>query len=228
MPTIPVIANILESNQAVARDVRQALGGRRLVLNLISSPGAGKTALVERTAAALKGELQLAIVEGDLATSLDAERVAAHGVPVVQINTGGGCYLEARQVAAALLQLPLDGVDVLIIENVGNLVCPTSFDLGEDAKVVIASLTEGDDKPLKYPAAFAAARLILINKIDLAPYLPVDVRKLRQAIAAINAEAVILEVSCTTGQGLDAWLDWIRAALRAKRAAPVPQELPTP
>ncbi|MBN1889467.1 MAG: hydrogenase nickel incorporation protein HypB [Thermoflexales bacterium] len=228
MSHIPVIANILESNQAVARDVRRTLGGRRLVLNLISSPGAGKTTLVERTAAALKGELQLAVIEGDMATSLDAERVAAHGVPVVQINTGGGCHLEARQVAAALAQLPLDGVDVLIIENVGNLVCPTSFDLGEDAKIIVASLAEGDDKPLKYPAAFIAARLVLVNKIDLAPYLPVDVRKLRQAITAINAEAAILEVSCTTGQGLDAWLDWIRTALHAKRGAPPYSLLPTP
>lgn len=214
---IPVVANVLESNQAVAQDVRQAIGPRVLALNLISSPGAGKTTLVERTAAALQGELRLAVVEGDLTTSLDAERVAAHDVPVVQVNTGGGCHLEARQVLAALAQLPLDNLDILIIENVGNLVCPTSFDLGEDVKVVITSLTEGDDKPLKYPGAFAAAQVAVINKIDLAPYLPVSVDKLRQAITTINGAVKLLEISCTTCQGVEAWLDWLRAALNNKR-----------
>ncbi len=219
MKRIPVIANVLESNRAVAQDVRQAIGQNVLVLNLISSPGAGKTTLIERTAAALKGELRLAVIEGDLATSLDAERVAAHNVAVVQVNTGGGCHLEARQIAAALAQLPLEGVDILVIENVGNLVCPTSFDLGEDAKVVITSLTEGDDKPLKYPGAFVSAQAVIINKIDLAPYLPVDVGKLRQAIRAVNGDVEIIELSCTSGQGVPAWLDWLRAALRAKRLA---------
>jgi hydrogenase nickel incorporation protein HypB len=216
---IPVVADVLESNQAVAQDVRRVIGQRVLALNLISSPGAGKTTLVERTAAGLKGELRLAVIEGDLATSLDAERVAAHGVPVVQINTGGGCHLEAWQVMAALPQVSLDGVDVLLIENVGNLVCPTSFDLGEDAKVVITSLTEGEDKPLKYPGAFVAAQVVIVNKIDLAPYLPVNLNKLQQAIATINGRARIMQVSCITGQGLENWLDWIRAALRAKRSA---------
>lgn len=219
MAYIPVVANVLESNQAVAQDVRQVIGRRRLALNLISSPGAGKTTLIECTAAALKDELQLAVIEGDLATSLDAERVAAHGVPVVQINTGGGCHLEARQVAAALRQLPLDEVDVLLIENVGNLVCPTAFDLGEDARVVIISLAEGDDKPLKYPGAFATAQVAIVNKMDLAPYLPASVDRLRQAITTINGHVVVLPVSCTTGQGLEAWLDWLRAALHAKRSA---------
>lgn len=214
---IPVVADILESNQAVAQDVRRAIGQRALTLNLISSPGAGKTALIERTAAALKGELRLAVIEGDLATSLDAERVAAHGVPVVQINTGGGCHLEARQVMAALPQLALDGVDVLVIENVGNLVCPTAFDLGEDAKVVITSLTEGEDKPLKYPGPFAAAQAVIINKMDLAPHLPLNVDKLRQAITTINSRAALMQVSCVTGEGLETWLGWIRAALGAKR-----------
>lgn len=219
MTHIPVIVNVLESNQAVAQDVRQAIGQNVLALNLISSPGAGKTTLVERTAAGLKGELRLAVIEGDLTTSLDAERVAAHDVAVVQVNTGGGCHLEARQVAAALPQLSLEGVDILIVENVGNLVCPTSFDLGEDAKVVITSLTEGDDKPLKYPGAFVSAQVVIVNKVDLAPYLPVDVDKLRKAIRAVNGDVEIIEVSCASGQGLPAWLDWLRAALRAKRSS---------
>lgn len=218
MTRIPVVADVLESNRAVAQEVRQALGPRVLTLNLISSPGAGKTTLLERTAAALAGELRLAVVEGDLTTSLDAERIAAHGVPVVQINTGGDCHLEARHVMAALPRLPLDSIDVLVIENVGNLICPTSFDLGEDAKVVLTSLPEGEDKPLKYPGAFLAAQAAIINKIDLAPYLPVKVDALRRAIIAINSKIEILELSCLTGQGFVGWLDWLRAALHARRS----------
>ncbi|PKO22350.1 MAG: hydrogenase accessory protein HypB [Chloroflexi bacterium HGW-Chloroflexi-1] len=218
MTRIPVITNILAYNDAVARDVRQAIGPRVLTLNLISSPGAGKTSLIERTAAALAGELRLAVIEGDLATTLDAARVAAHGVPVVQINTDGGCHLEARQIMAALPELPLAELDVLIIENVGNLVCPTEFDLGEDAKVALISLPEGDDKPLKYPGIFLAARAVVLNKMDLAPYLPMDVERLRQGIMTINSDASIIPVSCITGEGLAAWLEWVRRELRAKRA----------
>jgi len=226
---IPVITNILAYNDAVARDVRQATGPRVLTLNLISSPGAGKTTLIERTAAALAGELRLAVIEGDLATTLDAARVAAHGVPVVQINTDGGCHLEARQITphlrppqvgagvAALPELPLAELDVLIIENVGNLVCPTEFDLGQDVKVVLVSLPEGDDKPLKYPGSFLAARAVIVNKLDLAPYLPVDVERLRQGITTINPDASVFPLSCLTGAGLADWLAWLRAALHAKR-----------
>jgi hydrogenase nickel incorporation protein HypB len=214
---ILVVTNILAHNDAVARDVRQAVGPQVLTLNLISSPGAGKTTLIERTAAALAGELRLAVIEGDLATTLDADRVAAHGVPVVQINTDGGCHLEARQIMAALAGLPLAELDVLIIENVGNLVCPTEFDLGEDAKVALVSLPEGDDKPLKYPGIFLAARAVVINKLDLAPYLPVDLVRLRQGIRTVNPEARIFPLSCLTGEGLAEWLAWLRAALQAKR-----------
>jgi hydrogenase nickel incorporation protein HypB len=217
MTHIPIIANVLEYNTAVAADVRKVVGPRVLTLNLISSPGAGKTTLIERTAATLKGELRLAVIEGDLATTLDAGRVAAHGVPVVQINTNGGCHREARQIMAALPQLPLGEVDVLIIENVGNLVCPAEFDLGEDAQVVVTSLTEGDDKPLKYPASFMAAQAVVVNKLDLAPYLPASIDRLCQSIAAINGRARVMPLSCVTGEGLEAWLDWIRAMLRAKR-----------
>ncbi len=219
MTRIPVITNILAYNDAVARDVRQAIGPRVLTLNLISSPGAGKTSLIERTAAALAGELRLAVIEGDLATTLDAARVAAHGVPVVQINTDGGCHLEARQIMAALPELPLAELDVLIIENVGNLVCPTEFDLGEDAKVALISLPEGDDKPLKYPGIFLAARAVVLNKMDLAPYLPMDVERLRQGIMTINSDVSIMPISCITGEGLAAWLEWVRIELRAKRQA---------
>ncbi len=218
MTRIPVLTNVLEHNSAVAQDVRRAIGSRILTLNLVSSPGAGKTALVERTAAGLAGELRLAVIEGDLTTTLDAERVAAHGVPVVQINTNGGCHLEAHQIMAALARFSLDELDVLIIENVGNLICPTEFDLGEDARVVVTSLTEGDDKPLKYPGAFLAARAVVVNKIDLAPYLPVDVRRLCRAISTVNGSAQIIPLSCTTGEGLAEWMGYIHCALRAKRA----------
>ncbi len=218
MKRIPIVTNVLEYNQSVAQEIRRTLSSRTLVLNLLSSPGAGKTTLIERTIAALKDELRFAVVEGDLTTTLDADRVAAYEVPVVQINTAGGCHLEARQVMAALSQLALKDVDVLIIENVGNLVCPTAFDLGEDAKVVVTSLTEGDDKPLKYPGAFVAAQVIVINKLDLAPYLPVSLAKLRAAIATIHPHAPVIALSCTTGVGFDAWLDWIREAVRTKHA----------
>lgn len=217
MKRIPIVTHVLESNQAVANDVRRAIQPATLVLNLLSSPGAGKTSLIERTVAALKSELHFAVIEGDLTTTLDAERVAAHGVPVVQINTAGGCHLEARQVMAALPQLELDDIDVLVIENVGNLICPTEFDLGEDAKIVITSLTEGDDKPLKYPGAFVTAQAIVINKIDLEPYLPVTIEKLRTAITTINRHAPVIPLSCITGAGFEAWLDWIREQSRAKR-----------
>jgi hydrogenase nickel incorporation protein HypB len=217
MTHIPIVANVLQYNTAVAADIRKAVGPRVLTLNLISSPGAGKTTLIERTAAALRGKLRLAVIEGDLATTLDAGRVAAQGVPVVQINTNGGCHLEARQIMAALPQLPLGDVDVLIIENVGNLVCPVEFDLGEDAQVVVTSLTEGDDKPLKYPASFMAAQAVVVNKLDLAPHLPASVDRLYQSIAAINGRARVMPLSCVTGEGLEAWLDWIREALHAKR-----------
>lgn len=218
MRRIPIVTNVLEHNQSVASDVRHRIRPGTLVLNILSSPGAGKTTLIERTVAALEGELRVGVIEGDLATTLDAERVAAHGVPVVQVNTAGGCHLEAGQVMAALPQLELDRVDLLIIENVGNLVCPTEFDLGEDAKVVVTSLTEGDDKPLKYPGAFMAARAVVVNKTDLEPHLPASAAKLRAAVASVNGQADVISLSCLTGAGFDGWLDWIRSAWRAKRA----------
>ena len=220
MVRIPVLTEITQANTILANALREELARRGIfVINLIASPGAGKTTLIERTIAALRDELRFAVIEGDVATSLDAERIVAAGAPAVQINTGGGCHLEARMVQSALDQLSLDGVDVLIIENVGNLICPTGWDLGEDAKVVVVSLPEGDDKPLKYPGAFDTAQAVVINKVDLEPYLSASAGKLRENALHTNGDLAIFAVSCLTGEGLNGWLDWIRDQLARKRSA---------
>ena len=216
---IPVLSEITAANSTLAEALRAKFARQGvLALNVIASPGAGKTSLLERTIGVLDSELGLLVIEGDPTSSLDAERILAAGAPVVQINTGGGCHLEARMVQKAVDQLDLKGADVVIIENVGNLICPTGWDLGEDAKVVIASLPEGDDKPLKYPMAFSTAQAVIINKIDLAPYLPARVAVLRENALKINPDLAVFEVSCLTGQGLDAWVGWIRSQLAKKRA----------
>jgi len=209
---------VTEANSLLAAALRDTFARQRiLVLDIIASPGAGKTTLLEQTIARLHGELRLSVIEGDPTTSIDAERVVAAGVPAVQINTGGGCHLEAHMIQVALGQLDVTESDVVIIENVGNLLCPTGWDLGEDAKVVVASLPEGDDKPLKYPMAFATARGLVINKIDLEPYIPARAAVLRENALKINPDLAVFEVSCLTGQGIDAWLEWIRALLAEKR-----------
>ena len=219
--TVPVLKEITEPNTLLAAELRRGFSQNRvLVLDIVASPGAGKTTLLEQTIARLKGELRLCVIEGDPATSLDADRIAAAGVPAVQINTDGGCHLDARMVQTALERLDTARADVVIIENVGNLLCPTGWDLGEDAKVLVASLPEGDDKPLKYPMSFASAQAVVINKIDLEPYVPAKVARLRENALLVNSALAVFEVSCLTGQGLEAWLDWIRARLALKRRAP--------
>jgi len=218
---IPVLREITEANSQLAAALRTEFAARRaLALDIVASPGAGKTTLLERTIERLKDELRIAVIEGDPTSTIDADRVEGAGAPAVQINTGGGCHLEAGMIRAALGPggLDLDQIDLVIIENVGNLLCPTGWDLGEDAKVVVASLPEGDDKPLKYPMAFLAAQAVVINKVDLEPYIPAKAARLRANALAVNPELAVFEVSCLTGQGLDAWLDWIRARLAAKRA----------
>jgi hydrogenase nickel incorporation protein HypB len=220
MVNVPVLRSITEANALLADALRERFSQQDvLVLNIIASPGAGKTALLERTIESLNGELRLSVIEGDPTTSLDSERILAAGVPVVQINTDGGCHLEARMIQVALGQLDVEGADVVIIENVGNLLCPTGWDLGEDAKVVVASLPEGDDKPLKYPMAFATAQAVVINKIDLEPYLPARASVLRENALRINPDLAVFEISALTGQGLDGWVDWIREKLTEKREA---------
>ena len=218
MPTeVPVVEEILSANDRIAADNRRLLDEHGIVaVNVMASPGAGKTSVILRTIEALRDKLRVGVIEGDLASRVDADKVAETGTPVVQINTGGGCHLDAPQIQSALAQLPLDasrghssGIDLLFIENVGNLVCPTGWDLGEHVKVVIASVPEGHDKPIKYPGIFVVADAFVLNKTDLAPYLDFDAEIFRTALRALNAEAPLFEVSCKTGQGLEAWVEWL-------------------
>lgn len=212
MNVITIERKVLEKNDELARQNRELLKRHGIFsINLVSSPGAGKTTLVERTLERLARRLRIQVVEGDVQTDLDARRVARYNVPVVQIVTQGGCHLEAKLVQDALGNLPLDEADLVVIENVGNLVCPAGFDLGEDLKVVLLSVTEGDDKPLKYPAMFRQAKVLIVNKTDLLPYVNCDVAALERHALSINPELRVFETSCTTGEGLDAWCEWLAA-----------------
>ena len=207
---LPVLEQILGANDQIALDNRELLRARGVVaVNVMASPGAGKTSLILRTIAALLGRRRVGVIEGDLAGRVDADKVAETGTPVVQINTGGGCHLDAPQVRWALEQLPLDRIDLLLIENVGNLVCPTGFALGEQVKVVVASVPEGHDKPVKYPGIFAVADGLVLNKVDLAPYIDFDAGAFRMAVRALNAGAPLFEVSCKTGEGIATWVAWL-------------------
>lgn len=219
---IPILREITEANSQLAAGLRAEFERRKvLVLDVVASPGAGKTALLEKTVERLRGEFRIAVIEGDPTSTLDADRIEAAGVQAVQINTGGGCHLEASMIRDAFAPEALDlaTLDIVIIENVGNLLCPTGWDLGEDAKVIVASLPEGDDKPLKYPMSFLAAQAVVINKIDLEPYIPAKTARLRANALIVNPGLTVFEVSCLTEQGLDSWVDWIRGALATKRAA---------
>lgn len=217
---IPVERKILETNDKAADQIRAFLASRGiLALNLISSPGAGKTSLLERTLADLASEFNMAVVEGDLQTDNDARRIAATGAQVFQINTNGGCHLTSAQVAAAIERLRFDGIDILFIENVGNLVCPVEFDCGEDAKIALLSVAEGDDKPEKYPLLFSLAKAMLLNKTDLLPYVDFDVARAEKGARKLNQDLRIMEISCRDGAGLADWYDWLRAARLAKSRA---------
>lgn len=212
--------DILGQNDAIAAALREKLAEQRVfVLNLLGSPGSGKTTLLEKTIAALNKKLRLAVIEGDLFTSKDADRIARHDVPVIQINTSGGCHLDAPMIEKALKELNTDALDLLIIENVGNLVCPAEFALGEDVKAVVLSVTEGNDKPLKYPLIFKESALTLLNKIDLVPYTDFNVAAATEDITTIHPGAAVLPVSARTGEGLAAWLDWLCARVQEKREA---------
>ncbi|CEP69363.1 Hydrogenase accessory protein HypB [Moorella glycerini] len=188
-----------------------------MVVNLISSPGAGKTSILEATLARLAGEMKIGVIEGDIATSRDAARIAGWKVPVVQINTAGACHLDAALIAAALPELPLEELDLLFIENVGNLVCPAEFDLGEDVKVGILSVAEGSDKPLKYPLVFQEAQVLLLNKIDLLPYTDFDLAAFRQDLKALNPNLLVITLSARTGEGLEEWFLWLKQLVASKK-----------
>ncbi len=210
MSVITIERKVLEKNDELAARNRDLFRQRGLfVINLVSSPGSGKTSILERTISELAGRIPIAVIEGDVQTDLDAQRIAQLQIPVVQIVTNGGCHLDAKLVQDALQRLPLDGMRLLIIENVGNLVCPANYDLGESLKVVVASTTEGDDKPLKYPSMFLHASAMIINKVDLLPYVRCDLTALKGNALRINPSLAVFETSCTTGQGIAKWADWL-------------------
>lgn len=212
---IKVMKDILGQNDKTAANIHALLAARKIfALNLMGSPGAGKTSLLERTMAAMKDELRMAVIEGDLFTSRDADRIAKLGVPVIQINTAGGCHLDAPMVEKALRELDLDCLDFIIIENVGNLVCPAEFAIGEDEKATVLSVTEGNDKPMKYPLIFKESAVTVINKIDLVPYTDFDVAQATEDIKTIHPAAKVLPLSCSTGEGIEAWLDWLREKVK--------------
>lgn len=216
---VPVVRNILEANERLAEDNRRIFRqAGLLVINLMSGPGAGKTSLLERTIEALQDEIRIGVIEGDIQSSYDAERISQKGVQVVQLNTGGACHLDGNMIKSSLEALDLDTLDLLVVENVGNLVCPAEFNVGEDMKAMILSVPEGDDKPLKYPLMFQESRALLINKIDLLPYVNCDVGKIRERALQLNANLEIFEISCRTGEGLDGWADWLRQQVSAREA----------
>ncbi|MDP9768714.1 hydrogenase nickel incorporation protein HypB [Kosakonia cowanii] len=209
---LEVEIDVLDKNNRIAARNRARFAARQqLVLNLVSSPGSGKTTLLTETLLRLKNRLPCAVIEGDQQTVNDAARIRATGTPAIQVNTGKGCHLDAQMIADAAPRLPLAEQGILFIENVGNLVCPASFDLGERHKVAVLSVTEGEDKPLKYPHMFAAASLMLLNKVDLLPYLNFDVEQCIAYAREVNPEIEILLVSATKGDGMDAWLEWLEA-----------------
>ncbi len=207
---IKVVKDILDANAQIAQKNRQLFDDNRVfVVNVMASPGAGKTSLILQTIKQLKGKTKVGVVEGDISSSLDAEAIGKEGVPVVQINTGGECHLDASMTSSALSSLPLGDIELLLVENVGNLVCPAEFRIGEDIRILVSSTPEGDDKPFKYPLMFHEADVVLVNKIDLLPYVKFDVDAFSRAIKGINQKAKVFPVSCTTGEGIDQWVSWL-------------------
>jgi len=207
---IKVVKDILDANERLAQRNQKLFDDNKLfAVNLMSSPGAGKTSLILQTLKHLKEKTKIGVIEGDVSSSLDAEAIGREGIPVVQINTGGGCHLDANMLTTALDSLPLGDIKLLFIENVGNLICPAEFSLGEHRKVLIASVPEGDDKPFKYPLMFHTVDAVLINKIDLLPYLKFDIDAFSRTVKGMNQKVEIFPISCTTGQGIGEWVSWL-------------------
>ncbi|MCS7203490.1 MAG: hydrogenase nickel incorporation protein HypB [Thermodesulfovibrio sp.] len=215
---IKVTTKILDANDRIAEENKKIFKNAGIfVINLMSSPGAGKTSLLERTIQTIKDKVKVGVIEGDITGTTDAERIERLGVPVVQINTEGACHLDANMIAEAAKDLPLNDLDILFIENVGNLVCPAEFKVGEDLKVMILSLTEGDDKPMKYPLMFQESSVLILNKIDLKDYLDVDIEKIKKDSLNLNPKLKIFEVSCKTGQGINEWTEWLLTNISWKK-----------
>ncbi len=215
MSIITIERKVLEKNDELAAQLRNEFKKNKLfVINIVSSPGSGKTSILEKTIEKLKGKINLAVIEGDVQTDLDAKRVEKYNVPVVQIVTNGGCHLDAKLVKDALDSINLSDISFLVIENVGNLVCPAGYDLGEDYKIVVLSTTEGDDKPLKYPKMFINSSILIINKVDLLPYVNCNIKELRDNALMINPDLKVFETSATTGAGIEDWCEWILANIK--------------
>ena len=224
MKRIEVIQNVLEANETIASRNQELLDKHKVfVINIMSAPGAGKTSLILQTLARLKGRLSVAVIEGDVASTVDAEKVQSEAAAVVQINTRNmpeSCSLMAAMIESALKDMPLDDIDLVLIENVGNLICPAEFNLGEHRRVVISSLPEGDDKPIKYPLIFADADAVIINKMDLLPYLDFDITTFHRSITGLNPEVEFFELSSKTGAGVEKWCSWILEQVRAGATRP--------
>jgi hydrogenase nickel incorporation protein HypB len=217
MTQVPLERKVLGENDRIAAALREEFQRHGIFcLNLISSPGAGKTLLLERTLEGFAPDRRVAVLTGDIQTDNDARRLARYGFPVQQITTAGACHLDARMIERHLANWDLSSIGLLLIENVGNLVCPTSYDLGENAKVVILSVAEGDDKPLKYPAMFRTSEALIVNKIDLAPHIDVSLEKIRRDALSLNPRLAVMEVSCRTGEGLETWYRWLEERRQRK------------
>jgi hydrogenase nickel incorporation protein HypB len=212
---ITVVKNILEANERIAEENRRLFQDEGVtVINLMSSPGSGKTSLLEQTIESLGAQIQIGVIEGDIESSKDAERISQTGVQAVQINTGGACHLDGNMIRDALPEFDLSGLDLLVVENVGNLVCPAEFNMGEDHKVMILSVAEGDDKPEKYPLMFHESSVLLINKIDLLPHVDCDIEKIKEVSLRIHPDLKIFDISCKTGEGIDQWAKWLLNEIR--------------
>lgn len=217
---ISVVEKVHSANDQLALENKQQMDQADLFsLNIMASPGAGKTSLIEKTLPLLKSEFKIAAIDGDVATSIDADRAAEAGATAVQINTGGQCHIDAHMLRNALRELDLDGFDLLLVENVGNLICPASFKLGTDKNVLIASIPEGDDKPYKYPAMYQDVDALIINKIDLLPYVKFNMDYFQEGVQMLNPDLITFPISCTTGEGIDKWVNWVVEHIKEKKAS---------
>jgi hydrogenase nickel incorporation protein HypB len=217
---INIKEEVLSANKDIAQQNQVLLNKHRiLLLNVMASPGAGKTSLILATINGVKNKIRIGVIEGDIASTVDADKINAQNIPVIQINTAGGCHLEANMIAKALDSLPLQDIDVVFIENVGNLVCPAEFALGEHKRVILLSVPEGDDKPIKYPLMFTDADVVLITKSDVMPYFDFNIKAFTKSVDDLNPKARILKVSCKTGEGMEAWLSWLEGEVKRVKTA---------